>query len=331
MSYSAVGLAGEVGECSCGAGELVVEPDAGGQGEEFGGDAGSEAVEGASVVAFQAELVFEGPEDRLDALPDGGEMRSAAGLVLAAGSQDQSAEALRHGGLELFAAVALVGDDRLSAAQPDGQHPQRDVAFAMVSRRQDRRSGGAVGGGQQVQSHPPKPPAVAAAVPIAARVGQLRTPDSLNRSSALHRRGVQQDQVIVIARALVGEDADQPFDRLREPLAALPVAGLLREFGEQVPQTLGRSGQEVGVMADVQHRLSDRQGDDLRVGHSSSSVLLSFGQEIVSGAEHRYEQPVEVGEHRGPPGSTALLSTADFDPAANNPYSTALPAVESII
>ena len=32
-----------------------------------------------------------------------------------------------------------------------------------------------------------------------------------------------------------------------------------------------------------------------------------------------------------PSGSTAILSTADFDPAANNPHSTALPAVESII
>ena len=33
-------------------------------------------------------------------------------------------------------------------------------------------------------------------------------------------------------------------------------------------------------------------------------------QEIVSGAEHRYQQQVEVGEHRGPLGSTARISTA---------------------
>ena len=36
-------------------------------------------------------------------------------------------------------------------------------------------------------------------------------------------------------------------------------------------------------------------------------------QEIVCGAENRSEQQVEVGEHRGPLGSTARLGTADFD------------------
>jgi hypothetical protein len=38
---------------------LVVEPDAGCEGEEFGGDAGSEAFEGAGLVAFEAEAVLE--------------------------------------------------------------------------------------------------------------------------------------------------------------------------------------------------------------------------------------------------------------------------------
>ncbi len=63
MSYSAVVLAREVREGSGGAGELVVEPDAGGQREEFAGDPGSEAVKGSGVVAFEPELVFERPED----------------------------------------------------------------------------------------------------------------------------------------------------------------------------------------------------------------------------------------------------------------------------
>ena len=50
---------------------------------------------------------------------------------------------------------------------------------------------------------------------------------------------------------------------------------------------------------------------------ASVTLRLAFfcplGQEIVGGAEHRSEQQVEVGEHRGPLGSTALLDTADFD------------------
>jgi hypothetical protein len=40
-----------------------------------------------------------------------------------------------------------------------------------------------------------------------------------------------------------------------------------------------------------------------------------FGQEIVSGAEHRYQQQVEVGEHRGSSWESAVTErTADFDP-----------------
>ena len=51
---------------------------------------------------------------------------------------------------------------------------------------------------------------------------------------------------------------------------------------------------------------------------TSASVTLrlaffAVGQEIVSGTEHRNQQQVEVGEHRGPLGSTARLGTADFD------------------
>jgi hypothetical protein len=86
-------LVGEVGECSAGAAEVVVEPDAGGEGEEFAGDAGSEAVQGAGVVAFESEAVFEGPEDALDALADWREVGSFVGFVFAGGAQEKCAEA----------------------------------------------------------------------------------------------------------------------------------------------------------------------------------------------------------------------------------------------
>jgi len=95
----------------------VVQPDAGGQCEEFGGDPGAEAVEAAGVVAFEAEAAFEGPEDAFDALSDRRDVRAASGLVLAAGAHDRGAEALVGGVLELIAGVALVGDDQLAAVQ----------------------------------------------------------------------------------------------------------------------------------------------------------------------------------------------------------------------
>ena len=59
--------------------------------------------------------------------------------------------------------------------------------------------------------------------------------------------------------------------------------------------------QEVAIGRDPEQRLGDAEGDDLRVGHPSAGVSGLLGQEIVGGAEHRNEQQVEVGEHRGPP------------------------------
>jgi hypothetical protein len=63
-------------------------------------------VEGAGVVAFESEAVFEGPEDRLDALADRCEVRSRVGFVFASGTQDQRAEAFGDRCFEGFAGVA---------------------------------------------------------------------------------------------------------------------------------------------------------------------------------------------------------------------------------
>src|SRR4051794_41338175 len=72
-------------------------------------DAGAEAVEGAGAVAFEGEQVFAGLEDRLDPLPDGCEVRSAAGLVFAAWPHDRCVE-VGGGLLELAAGVAFISD-----------------------------------------------------------------------------------------------------------------------------------------------------------------------------------------------------------------------------
>lgn len=59
MINSTLGSVCEVGEGACGLAGVVVEPDAGCECEEFGGDPGSEAVQGAGVVSFEPEPVFE--------------------------------------------------------------------------------------------------------------------------------------------------------------------------------------------------------------------------------------------------------------------------------
>jgi hypothetical protein len=97
-----------------------------------------------------------------------------------------------------------------------------------------------------------------------------------------------------------------------------------------VREPLAGDGQELAVGGDVHHRLRDAERDDLGVGHPATGVLRPLGQEIVSGAEHRGEQQVEVGEHRGPLGSTARLGTADLDLCSLKP-SHPHPTVESII
>jgi hypothetical protein len=135
----------------------VVEPDAGGEGEQLGGDPCSQSVQAAGAVAFEAEAVFEREEDRLDPLTDPRQDGPAAGFVLARGTQDPRAEALGGLGLEVASGVALVADDQLAAMQPDREQPQRDVAFFLVGGGQDRGPGRAVRGGQQVQPHAPKP------------------------------------------------------------------------------------------------------------------------------------------------------------------------------
>ena len=88
--------------------------------------------------------------------------------------------------------------------------------------------------------------------------------------------------------------------------------------------------EELGIVIDAHHLLRDRERDDLRIRHASPGVLVLLGQEIVGGAEHRCEQQVEVGEHRGPLGSTARIGTADFDLRSVSSYSTPS-GVESII
>src|SRR5581483_4018913 len=95
--------------------EVVVEPDAGGQGEEFGGDSGAQAVHRAGLVAFEAQAVLERPEDALDALVDRCDVRAWSGLVPAARADDQRPEPLVDGLFELSAGIALVGDDDLAA------------------------------------------------------------------------------------------------------------------------------------------------------------------------------------------------------------------------
>src|SRR5262245_63258871 len=166
-------LGGVVGECAAGSAELVVEGDAGCECEQSGRDACGEVAWGAGAVALEAEQVFAGLEDGLDALPDRGKVRAVVALVAAGGTDDGCAEGA-HGVCELPAGVALVADDRLAAAQAAGEQRQRDLALGPVGCDEGCCAWGAVGGTKQVQAHAPEPARVASGVAVAAAVGELR-------------------------------------------------------------------------------------------------------------------------------------------------------------
>ena len=66
-----------------GSSQPVVEADASCEAEEAREEALTQPGDGARPVALEGEEVLAGPEDRLDALADGRQVRPAAGLVLA--------------------------------------------------------------------------------------------------------------------------------------------------------------------------------------------------------------------------------------------------------
>src|SRR4029453_16650631 len=145
-----------VDECAAWAAELVVEGDAGGEGEEALEDAFSDAGEGAGAVAFECEQVFAGPEDRLDALPDRGEVWAVPRFISAAGANDGRVE-LADGVRELPAGVALVAEQRFPAvAFAAGEQLESDLAFVSFGRGERQRSGGAVGREDRVQAEAPE-------------------------------------------------------------------------------------------------------------------------------------------------------------------------------
>src|SRR5665647_1746750 len=115
-----------VDESTARSSQPVVEADAGRQAEEAREDALAQARHGARPVALQREQVLGRPEDRLDALADGRQVRAAAGLVLARRAHHGGAE-LGDGGRELTAGVALVADEQLTAgAAATGQQLEAD-------------------------------------------------------------------------------------------------------------------------------------------------------------------------------------------------------------
>ena len=101
------------------------------------------------------------------------------------------------------------------------------------------------------------------------------------------------------ARALAGEDAHEPLDRVGQAAAALVIAGLVRQVREEVTEALAGDGQEATVGGDAHDRLGDAERDQLGVGDPTAGIGLALWQQVVGCAIHHGAESVEVGVHRG--------------------------------
>ena len=136
-------------------------------------------------------------------------------------------------------------------------------------------------------------------------------------------------EVVVKARRLRGEDADEPLDRVAETSPSLVESRLLGQLGEEMPEALAGDGEEAAVGGYPHDRLGDAERRDLGVGDPATTIARLLGQEIVGRAINGDAEGVEVGVHRGL-SVDGCFSTADFGLSASNPLPTGIP-VESII
>src|SRR5436190_24382639 len=111
--------------------KMVVEPDAGGQGQEAHATR-PEPFWSAGTVALQAEQVLEGLEDRLDALADAPQVGTRARRLIPPGRADHVAAELGHGALEAAPDIALVADHELAAAQAARQEIEGHRALLLI-------------------------------------------------------------------------------------------------------------------------------------------------------------------------------------------------------
>src|SRR5674536_282587 len=157
----------------------MVEADAGRQAEEAREDALAQPGHGAGPVALQGEQFLAAPEDRLDALTDGGQVGTVAGFVLARRAHDEGAQ-LGRSGREVAPGVALVEEEHLAAAARAAREQfEADLALVTLRRGQLERPRRAVGGGQEVQAHAPEPARMGGAVAVILSLIHISEPTRL--------------------------------------------------------------------------------------------------------------------------------------------------------
>ena len=158
------------GEVAAGLADVLVVPEAGGEGEQALSDAGHEAGHRDGAVVLDGELAFEGVEHGLDPLADRAERPETRGLVFAVRAHEDRAE-LVHELFEVAAGEAFVGDHGLAVELDAGEHLGGDLALAEVRGGQFERDRHPVSGAEQVEAKAPEVAGVAGAVAVGAWPG----------------------------------------------------------------------------------------------------------------------------------------------------------------
>jgi hypothetical protein len=317
-----------INERPAGTAQLVVEADAGRQTQEALQYALPKASQRAGSVTLESKDILAGPEDRFDPLADGCQVRTLPGFIRALGPHHACPQALDPSG-ELSAHVSLVAQKDFPArALAATQEFETHLPLVSLGRGQLKGSGCSIRGEDPVQTKAPEVTGMAGAVSIVGRVGKSGTLDGLPASGALHRGGVDKQEVISKARAHAGKDPEQPFDGVCKPTPALVISGLAGKLGEQVDELPPRRPQKAPVRRDTEDGLSHAKSDNLGIGCAPAGVG-SLWQKVIGRAINDSAEGVEIGVHRGLRAG-GVLGTADFGLSALNPFCTVI-LVESII
>jgi hypothetical protein len=308
--------------------ELMIKEDAGREREQAQKDTHRQVMGCPGSMTLEVEQILAGPEDRLDPLTDGGEMRAFLFFVGPSRPSDGPTELLDFAG-EVLAGIPLVTDDGFSAPKRSGQDAKSHLSFRPVGRGEFGSSRRAVRGTNQVEPAAPEEAGVAAGPAIPTDLRKGRAPDRLQGATTLNRGGVKQKKIIIYPRALRAEDAEQPFDSLPEAGATLVVGMLGGKAGKQMRELALGGPKKAPVRRDSHEDLGDGQGYDLGVGRAPTGVWSPLWQKVIGRAINDGAEGVQVGVHRGLR-ADGVLDTVGFGPSASNPFFGAM-FVASII
>src|SRR5919204_191293 len=310
------------GECSWWAAELPVEVDGGGEGEDARGHAAEQSAGGFGEVVLEAELILERVDDRFDPLPDASDRgRSSVWFVGAVGPYEQGAE-LGDGMLELLAGEALVGDHELSCRWLAFEQLEDGLTLGRVGGDEIEVADAAVGAAPEHQPHAPVQARMRGRVAEAAPGRELGAVDGGDAVTAGQRRRVDQAERIVEAGQLAGDRAPERDQLGSERAAALVVARLARQRGEEMREPAPRDGKEATVARVAEQHLRDHQAKQLVVGdqlRASPRRLARRRKERAGSAIDCDQEGVEVGAHVGLLVDGALTPPT-FDTLALAPY-----------